>query len=143
MALSLPPYARTDRLFEWVMALIMIMLSITLAHPAETLERGALRPLLQAKFSEDALASAFGIIGALRACALFANGRIPTYGPWARNLGAVVGGAIWSQMAAVLLYDSIRTGLPALTFPVFLGLAIGEVVSCYRSVIDAGRRHHS
>jgi hypothetical protein len=142
MPLSLPGYTRTDRLFEWIMALTMVLLSLTLAHPAETFERSALRPLLEAGFSEDFLASTFGLMGALRACALFANGRIPTYGPWARNVGAFVGSLIWSQMAAVLLYDSIRTGLPALTAPIFLGLAIGEVASCYRSVFDAGRRAH-
>lgn len=132
--------ARTDRLFEWIMATAMLLLSATLWLPPETLERSALHPLLNAGFSEDTLAVLFGVFGVLRAGALVANGSVPIYGPWARHIGAGVGGFVWAQMAAVLVNDSIRTGLPALTAPIFLSLALGEVISCYRSVYDAGRR---
>ena len=46
------PYS-SNRLFEWVMAIAMFLMAVTLALPGDSLDRGALRQLAEAGFSED------------------------------------------------------------------------------------------
>src|SRR5215204_4395582 len=130
----------TDRLFEWVVSIMMICISVTLAIPGDTLERSALAPLLQAGMTEEALASAFGIIGAVRGVALFANGALRPSGARMRAVGAAVGSVIWMQLAVILAIDSIATGRMSFVLPILFCLTGGEFISCYRAIFDAGRR---
>lgn len=131
----------TDRLFEWVAATTMIFISMTLALPGETLERSALSPLLFHGVTEEGLASFFGICGTLRGVALFANGRLRPSGARMRAFGAIAGALVWVQLAVVLFFDSLISGKPSFLLPIFIGLVGGEMVSCYRAVFDAGKRH--
>lgn len=131
----------TDRLFEWVAAGIMLLITATLAFPGDTLERSALAPLLRAGVTEESLAGFFGTCGMLRAVALFANGRLRPSGARMRAIGSAAGAVVWAELALVLFLDSLLSGKPSFLLPILLGLIGGEMISCYRSVFDAGKRH--
>jgi hypothetical protein len=119
----------------------MLMICLTLALPGETLERSALIPLVAAGITEEGLAGFFGVCGTLRAIALFANGRLRPSGARMRALGSVAGALVWTELAVVLFLDSLVTGRPSFVLPILLGLVGGELISCYRSVFDAGKRY--
>lgn len=130
----------TDRLFEWVVSIMMLCISITLAMPGDTLERSALVPLVRAGLTEESLSAFFGIVGTLRCMALFANGRLKPSGARFRAVGAAFGAVIWMQLAVILAVDSIASSKPSFVLPILLCLTGGEFISCYRSIFDAGRR---
>lgn len=130
----------SNRLFEWVMAGCMLMIALTLALPGDTLERGALKMLADAGADEMWLAVAFATIGTLRCFALFANGKLPIYGPMARYIGSMAGALAWVSIMLPLALDSLITGKPSLVAPIFGMLTLGELISCYRAVRDSGIR---
>jgi len=130
----------TDRLFEWVVSVMMLCISITLGMSGDTLERSALSALLQAGLTEEALASFFGIVGAVRCVALFANGALRPSGARMRAWCAAFGAVVWMQLAVILTLDSIVSGRPSFVLPILICLTGGEFISCYRAIFDAGRR---
>lgn len=129
------PYS-SNRLFEWVMAIAMFLMAVTLALPGDSLDRGALRQLAEAGFSEEGMAVILAAIGVARCVALFANGNLPFYGPILRWVGSAVGAFVWAYLMAVLAFDSLVTGNPSFIMPLFGVIAAGEVVSCKRAVRD-------
>ena len=129
------PYS-SNRLFEWVMAIAMFLMAVTLALPGDSLDRGALRQLAEAGFSEIAMALILGAIGVARCVALFANGNLPLYGPILRWIGSAVGAMAWAYLMGVLAFDSLVTGNPSFISPLFGAIAAGEIVSCKRAVRD-------
>ena len=138
------PYSN-QRLFEWCMAIMMMLISATLAMPGDTMERGALRPLLDSGFTEGNLSFFFGTFGALRALALAANGYINNgyakpSGAVLRAIGAGAGAFIWSQMTLVLAVDAFHADSVSLFIPVTGTLLIFEVISCRRAKNDAVER---
>lgn len=125
-----------NRLFEWTMSISMVLIAFSLALPGDSLDRGAIRVLLEYGMTEAAIGSLFGTIGAARCVALFANGNLPFYGPILRYVGSVCGAGFWSYLMTVLVYDGLRTGALSM-FTMLLGtLAAGEVVSVKRAVRD-------
>lgn len=132
---SAGPYS-SNRLFEWIMAVSMLLIAFTLALPGDSLDRGAIRMLLEANLSETTIGSIFGIIGSARCIALFANGNLPFYGPILRYVGSVVGALFWSYLMTVLVIDAFVTGKNSMFMPLLGALAAGEVVSVKRAVRD-------
>lgn len=126
----------SNRLFEWVMAIAMALMALTLALPGDSLDRGALRQLSEAGFSETGMSVILAVIGVARCVALFANGNLPFYGPILRWIGSAVGAMAWAYLMGVLAFDSLVTGNPSFIMPLFGAIAAGEVVSCKRAVRD-------
>jgi len=126
----------SNRLFEWVMAIAMLLIALTLAFPGDSLDRGALRHLADSGMSENAISFIFALIGSARCVALFANGNLPVYGPILRYIGSVVGALFWSYLMTVLAYDSLVTAKNSMMMPLLGSLAAGEVVSVKRAVRD-------
>lgn len=135
------PYS-SNRLFEWVMAVAMLLMAFTLALPGDSLDRGALRQLSEAGASEEAIAFVFALIGCARCIALFANGNLPFYGPILRYVGSVVGALFWSYLMTVLAYDGLVTGKNSMMMPLLGALAAGEVISVKRAVRDGRFKFH-
>lgn len=133
------PYS-SNRLFEWIMAGGLLMVAFTLALPGDSLDRGVLRLLIQSGFSEPAMTVLFAIIGTMRAVALFANGKLPFYGPLMRYFGSFVGALVWAMMMSPLAYDSLLSGNPSIFVPLLGMLTLGELISVYRAVRDGGFR---
>lgn len=87
------PYS-AHRLFEWAVAVMMVLIALTLALPGDTMERGALAPLARAGFAEGNMAGFFGVVGALRGLALYANGNLNPQGAMVRALSALAGALV-------------------------------------------------
>lgn len=136
---SAGPYS-AHRLFEWAMAVMMVLTALTLALPGDTMERGALAPLARSGFTEENMAVFFGIVGALRGLALYANGNLQPSGAMIRAFGALAGALVWGQMTLALLGDAVYASAPSLMIPVFGTLTMFDLLSCYRARTDAGRR---
>lgn len=126
----------SNRLFEWVMATGMLLIAATLALPGDSFDRGAIRLLLDAGMTETMIGTLFGMIGAARCVALFANGNLPLYGPILRYIGSVVGALFWSYLMTVLIYDGLRMGAASLFTALLGALAAGEIASVKRAVRD-------
>ncbi|WP_246736426.1 hypothetical protein [Enterovirga aerilata] len=127
------------------MAVMMVLISITLALPGDTLERAALRGLSDVGFTESNMAAIFGAIGALRGFALWANGninhgRITPQGAMIRAWCCVVGAVIWGQMTLALFRDAFYANAPSLGIPLFGTLTMFELLSAYRARHDAVQR---
>ncbi len=127
----------SNRLFEWVMAIMMLLIAFTLSLPGDTLSRGALNMLqTQLDIDEPIVAVILAAVGTLRCGALYANGNLPVYGPKARTLGSAVGALSWAVLMSTMIFDSLLSKSASIMVPVFGSLIIGEVVSAYRATRD-------
>ncbi|HEY5797651.1 MAG TPA: hypothetical protein VIU82_21825 [Bosea sp. (in: a-proteobacteria)] len=129
------PYS-ANRLFEWVMAIAMVLMALTLALPGDSLDRGAIRQLSDAGMSEESMAFVLASIGMARCVALFANGNLPFYGPILRYIGSVVGATFWAYIMTVLAVDGFVVGKASIVMPLVGSLTIGEILSVKRAVKD-------
>lgn len=138
------PYS-TYRLFEWSMAVMMLLIAFTLVLPGDTMERNALKPISDMGFSEENMAWFFGSIGILRAMALYLNGHINNIvvgpkGAYIRAVCAAGGCFIMGQFCAALIYDAFKATAPSFIIPVFGTLAMFEALSVYIAVLDGVSR---
>lgn len=86
------------------------------------------------------MAFTFAALGSMRSVALFANGKLPIYGPLMRYAGSFVGALVWVMMMSPLAYDSLLTGKVSIYVPLLGMLTLGELISVYRAVRDGGFR---
>ena len=138
------PYS-VHRQFEWAMAVMMVLISVTLALPGDTLDRGALRGLADVGFNEGTMAAIFGVIGTARGFALWANGnlnhgKITPQGAMIRAGCCVVGAVVWGQMTLAMFRDAFFANAASLMIPVFGTLTMFELLSAYRARHDAVQR---
>jgi hypothetical protein len=139
------PYS-TYRLFEWSMAVMMVLIAITLAMPGDTMERAALKPIAEMGFTEENMATFFGAVGAIRVMALYLNGYINNVrtgpkGAYTRAVCAAAGCLIMGQLTAALIYDAFTiANAPSFVIPVFGTLAGFEALSVYVAVLDGVSR---
>lgn len=128
-----------NRLFEWVVAGMMILIGFTLALPGEVASDPLNIIVHSGAVGEDGLAFFFGAVGLVRAMALWANGRIPVHGPRARAICSSLGVIIWSQMTAASIWAGMVGGRTTLAAAIYGSLTVGEFLSIYRATYDAGR----
>lgn len=138
------PYS-SERLFEWFVAITMVMIALTLSLPGGTMERGALKPLAEAGFSEENMSLFFGACGIARCFALYMNGhinngRVFPNGANIRAFCALASAVVFGQFTLALLVDAIHANAPALNIPLFGGLTMFELLSCFIARKDAVRR---
>lgn len=129
-----------NRLFEWMTTGMMVGIVFTIAWTPATIQVGAFRYLLALGFTPTLLFVFFAVVGFARAASLYSNGRWPVWGPRGRAAGALLGGFIWGQMALALIFLTKDTGTLSIDIPVYVFLALGEAISCYRAAVDV-RRH--
>lgn len=130
------------RLFEWTMALTLILLGTELLAWPDTVQAHSFRYAVWA-FRSDNVAALFLLLGLARTAALVANGRSYVYGPRVRAFGALIGALIWSQMFVSLLMLLPRSSAPSPGLPVWFILTLGELYSSYRAATDVrtGSKH--
>lgn len=88
------------------------------------------------------LAIVFLLVGAFRFAALVSNGVWPMVGPLIRAVCAALGAAIWLEMGSALVHASMEEPqLRPVSIPLYIVLALAELVSCYRAASDARTRH--
>lgn len=125
-----------DRLFEWVMTVIMLGLATEIVIWPETIGNSSFRFILKVVSAEH-MAAFFVVFGLMRIAALIANGSWPKHGPRLRAMGAGSAALMWGQMCvALLLLAPHNQGIPSPGIPVYFALTIGELVSAYRAMSD-------
>nr|USU31141.1 hypothetical protein NG677_17585 [Methylobacterium sp. OTU13CASTA1] len=140
------PYS-TYRLFEWCMAVMMVLIACTLAMPGDTLDRGALKPLANIGMTEENMAFFFTMVGSVRCLALYLNGHINNFrvgpkGAIIRACCSALGCFVLGQFTAALIYDAIFvSSAPALNIPIFGALAGFEALSVYVAIQDSVTRN--
>lgn len=129
-----------NRLFEWIVSGMMLMIGLTLALPGDVASDPLNILVRSGAVSEDGLAVFFCMIALVRIVALWANGRIPVHGPRARAICSALAAIVWSQMTLASIWSGTVAGHTTLAFAIYGSLTVGELLSCYRATYDAGRR---
>jgi hypothetical protein len=129
------PYC-VNRLFEWTMALILILLGLWMLVFPASMGASSFR-FINAMIGNFSLMAFFLLVGFGRVAALIANGRWKVWGGRIRALGSWAGAIIWLQMAVALslLISNVGTP-PSPGIPVYFALAIAELISTYRARAD-------
>lgn len=130
------------RLFEWVTTFVMLGWAVTIVIWPDTITIGAFRWMLVAGFTPLVLGLFFAIVGGIRISALVVNGRSELWGPRLRAFGAVAGGIIWAWLAIALIFLVNETSAPSPGIWTYLGLMLGEIVSCTRAAADVRINRH-
>ena len=130
----------SNRLFEWMTALMMVGIAVTIAASPRAIAGGGFTLMENVGLTPGVVVIAFLLAGAARMAALYANGHWPFYGPWCRAIGAVTGAVIWAQMGLSMLVSSVTGDFVPLGVPVYLVLTAGEIISCYRAASDGRSR---
>jgi hypothetical protein len=132
------PHA-SNRLFEWIVSSMMVLMGFTIALPGSVVSDPLNLLISQGWVGEDGLAFFFGIIGVSRLCALWASSHFMSYGPRVRAIGSALGSAIWLEMTFASVWSGMLANKTTLAAAIYGSLTIGELVSCYRATYDAGR----
>lgn len=125
-----------NRLFEWMTALMMVVIAVIVAVNPKTVEFGGFYLMRDIGLTASALGTLFMAGGCLRIAALFANGHWPVYGPRFRAGCALMGAVIWMQMLLALTAWSTKSGYISIGVAVYFFLTVGELISCYRAAAD-------
>ncbi len=125
-----------NRLFEWMTALMMVVIAVIVAVNPKTVEFGGFYLMRDIGLTATALGTLFMAGGCLRIAALFANGHWPVYGPRFRAACALMGAVIWMQMLLALTAWSTKSGYISIGVAVYFFLTVGELISCYRAAAD-------
>lgn len=129
-----------NRLFEWTMAGILLAIGLQLLLWPHSFASSRFRPILNVT-DPGVLTAFYLMVGAFRVLALFANGKLEVWGPRVRAFAATCGALVWLQMSAALFVFMRDTGTdPSPGIPIYIGLAIAELISTYRAMADAKYR---
>jgi len=125
------------RLFELAMTTIMLGEAILLILSPGSLAASSFH-FMSETMPLAACIVLFALFGIARIVALALNGHWLPYGAYVRAGGAVVGALMWGQMAAALLEWGQQTMKPVSPgIPVYVTLALFEIISMYRALIGA------
>ena len=132
------PHA-SNRLFEWVVSGMMVLIGFTIALPGEVISDPLNLIIGYHIMGEEGLAFLFGVVGMGRMCALYVSSQYSNFGPRIRAIGSMLGSMIWMEMTIASIWSGAMSGKVTLAAAIYGSLTIGEVVSCYRATYDAGR----
>ena len=133
-------YYLDGRLFEWVMSLAMVLVSVEIFIWPRTLQASAFQWMTQVLSPDFAGAILFGA-GWFRVLALVANGSSMVIGPRVRAIGAICGAVMWVQFATALVKLSIEQSYPSPGIPFWYMFTIAELRIAYRAVLDVRIPH--
>ncbi len=128
-------YYIDGRLFEWVMSISMVFLSVEIFVWPDTLKASAFRWVLQV-MSEDFIGVVLLGAGVFRCAALVANGSSMVIGPRVRAIGALCGAVIWVQFGMALIKLSIDQHFASPGIPFWFMFTLAELRVVYRAVLD-------
>ena len=123
------------RLFEWVMATAMVLLSVEVFIWPRTLDASAFY-WLTTLMHGSMIGGFLLLFGLARFGALVANGRSKVYGPRVRALGALAGAVLWAQFELALLAAYTVKGPPSPGIPFWFTFTLAELYSAYRAASD-------
>jgi hypothetical protein len=129
------------RLFEWTMAVSMVLLSFEIFLWPQTLGASAFHWLVL--FLPSGFVGVFLLfVGVARLVALFINGRSLEYGPRVRAVGALAGAVMWAQFALALLMPFVTNekAIPSPGIPFWFMFTFAELYSAYRAAGDVRER---
>lgn len=132
----------TNRLFEWAMSIIMLQMGVGVfcAVWFNIKIIGAFTVLIGMGLNYLHVGLLFGVIGALRCLALYANGKW-RHGCYVRAAGCAVGVVVWTQMFAGIFIVLLTTQQLFMVLFVWSTFAVFEFASLCRSILDL--RSHS
>jgi hypothetical protein len=129
------------RRIEYFSASVMLGWSVILAMPGDTLStQDAFGSFLERGWTEVQLAVLFGLGGALWITALWINGHHRRT-PVVRCLASLVGVALWSHIASLLIMHGLQSGVWSTGIAPYALLAFNNILSCYTSAVDAYNSH--
>jgi len=128
-------YYIDGRMFEWVMSISMILLSVEIFIWPETLKASAFQWITLVLNTEIVGIVLIGA-GIFRCSALVANGSSMVIGPRVRAIGALAGAAIWVQFGMALVKLSIDQNFPSPGIPFWFMFTLAELRVVYRAVLD-------
>lgn len=130
-----------DRLFEWAMAVSMLLLAVQTFVWPRTLEASAFHYLVLVMPSACVGVFLF-LFGLARCGALIANGRSRVYGPRVRAIGCLAGAVMWAQFDLALLaaYSMKISGPPSPGIPFWFVFTFAELYSAYRAASNVRSR---
>lgn len=131
---AVPPWR--GRLFEWMTSFMMLGMAFIIAVNPRTVQVGGFYLMSHIGITAPVLAVMSTLIGCLRIAALFANGLWLVWGPRFRAGCALFAAILWMQMFLALLAWSEQSGYISIGIAIYLFLAIGELISCYRAATD-------
>lgn len=128
-----------NRLFEWCMALALMLLGVEIFLWPNTIAQSNFRIILDLIDAPN-LALIYFTVGHVRVLGLVANGTYwPEWTPRIRAFGALAGAVIWGQMTIALFMLTSEVGrAPSPGIPVYFVLTLGELFSCYRVLARDG-----
>jgi len=135
------PMNANGRLFEWVSSLMMLGIAIVIGINPQTVKVGGFYLMTNIGLTAPMLGVLTTFVACARIAALVANGIWPAWGPRARAAAALIGAALWAQMASALAAWSSQGGYISIGVPVYLCLTLGELISCYRAATDVRFRN--
>lgn len=124
------------RLFEWIMTIALILMSLPMIFVPDLVVIGGMK-LKDMNFPTSLGALLFLAAGAMRGAGLLRNGSWPFYGPLVRTIGAGLGALLWVELALVLALAGYSQRLVPTTMFLYGALVIGEIESCRRAMRDA------
>lgn len=133
-------YYLDGRLFEWVMAISMVMLAVEIFVWPDTLRASAFQWALQL-MSADFVGVVMFCAGWFRILALIANGSSLVIGPRVRAVAAIVGAVMWVQFGTALVKLSVEQDFPSPGIPFWYMFTIAELRIAYRAVLDVRTPH--
>lgn len=127
------------RMLEWQSAAMLVGSGTILCLYPKSIAGTAFYMMIEAGFRQAWLGPFFLCFGALRAVALYQNGRWPLWGPAIRGLGCCAGAALWFQLAFALYGYGMLTGAMPVGLAVYAVLLACEFVSVRRAASDVKR----
>jgi hypothetical protein len=130
-----------NRIVEWVTTVMLLNFGLTTFVSPDTLMDGSFRYMVALGFSPTTFAWGCGLVGVVRACALYYNG----YGlPWSarvRALTAIFGAVLFALMGLSLVYLTRDTATLSLGAGTHFTLAAAELYSCLRAGADVTEKY--
>lgn len=129
-------YYVEGRVFEWVMGLSMLFVSIELILYPEAIKASAFR-YLNTFMAVSTLTFIMFVLGWSRCAALMLNGQSMfgvQMGPFVRAGAGVLSSAIWIQFVIALIALSIEQDYPSIGIPFWTMFTIGELYAAYTTI---------
>lgn len=132
-----PTYHCSNRMLEWTTSLCLLGMAVWLTIWPHALADNSFGHVYDV-VNHDTVLAYLLFVGSFRCMALFANGRLPKWGPRVRAVGSWAGAVVWLQLATALIANSIYNSIdPSVSVLVYAGIAVAELKSTKRARSDA------
>lgn len=129
-------YYVEGRVFEWVMGLSMLLVSLQLIVYPDSIKTSAFRYIITFMDSSTLTFIMF-VLGWSRCAALMLNGQSMfgvQMGPFVRAGAGVLSSAIWIQFVIALIQLSMAQDYPSIGIPFWTMFTLGEIYAAYTTI---------